>query len=76
MQGKSASIKADDEFKWTDVDSNVVEKSSVLNVATFAGDDVSYYAIDIENSMALLIDGELLFIYRCDYTIYDTVLLR
>ena len=148
VQGKSVSIKADDEFELTDVDGNVVEKSSVLNVtvggneiihvgsslishelglenifdvyaksvdldnfdrsvpfvnrmvnelknyttgkdkiilirsqsgqplATFAGDDVSYYATDIENSTALLIDGEFLFIYRCDYTIYDTELLR
>lgn len=148
VQGKSVSIKADDEFELTDVDGNVVEKSSVLNVtvggneiihvgsslishelglenifdvyaksvdldnfdrsvpfvnrmvnelknyttgkdkiilirsqsgqplATFAGDDVSYYATDIENSTALLIDGEFLFIYRCDYTIYDTELLQ
>ena len=148
VQGKSVSIKADDEFELTDVDGNVVEKSSVLNItvggneiihvgsslishelglenifdvyaksvdldnfdrsvpfvnrmvnelknyttgkdkiilirsqsgqplATFAGDDVSYYATDIENSTALLIDGEFLFIYRCDYTIYDTELLQ
>ena len=148
VQGKSVSIKADDESELTDVDGNVVEKSSVLNVtvggneiihvgsslishelglenifdvyaksvdldnfdrsvpfvnrmvnelknyttgkdkiilirsqsgqplATFAGDDVSYYATDIENSTALLIDGEFLFIYRCDYTIYDTELLQ
>lgn len=148
VQGESVSIKADDEFELTDVDGNVVEKSSVLNVtvggneiihvgsslishelglenifdvyaksidldnfdrsvpfvnrmvnelknyttgkdkivlirsqsgqplATFAGDDVSYYATDIENSTALLIDGEFLFIYRCDYTIYDTELLQ
>ena len=148
VQGKSVSIKADDEFELTDMDGNVVEKSSVLNItvggneiihvgsslishelglenifdvyaksvdldsfdrsvpfvnrmvnelknyttgkdkiilirsqsgqplATFAGDDVSYYATDIENSTALLIDGEFLFIYRCDYTIYDTELLQ
>lgn len=148
VQGKSVSIKADDEFELTDVDGNVVEKSSVLNItvggneiihvgsslishelglenifdvytksvdldnfdrsvpfvnrmvnelknyttgkdkiilirsqsgqplATFAGDDVSYYSTDIENSTALLIDGEFLFIYRCDYTIYDTELLQ
>lgn len=148
VQGKSVSIKADDEFELTDVDGNVVEKSSVLNItvggneiihvgsslishelglenifdvyaksvdldnfdrsvpfvnrmvnelknyttgkdkiilirsqsgqplATFAGDDVSYYATDIENSTAMLIDGEFLFIYRCDYTIYDTELLQ
>ena len=148
VQGKSVSIKADDEFELTDVDGNVVEKSSVLNItvggneiihvgsslishelglenifdvyaksvdldnfdrsvpfvnrmvnelknyttgkdkiilirsqsgqplATFAGDDVSYYATDIENSTTLLIDGEFLFIYRCDYTIYDTELLQ
>ena len=148
VQGKSVSIKADDEFELKDVDGNVVEKSAVLNItvggneiihvgsslishelglenifdvyaksvdldnfdrsvpfvnrmvnelknyttgkdkivlirsqsgqplATFAGDDVSYYSTDIENSTALLIDGEFLFIYRCDYTIYDTELLQ
>ena len=148
VQGKSVSIKADDEFELKDMDGNVVEKSSVLNVtvggneiihvgsslishelglenifdvyaksvdldnfdrsvpfvnrmvnelknyttgkdkiilirsqsgqplATFAGDNVSYYSTDIENSTAMLIDGEFLFIYRCDYTIYDTALLQ
>ena len=54
----------------------LVRSQSGQPLATFAGDDVSYYATDIENSTALLIDGEFLFIYRCDYTIYDTELLQ
>lgn len=44
-------------------------------LATYAGDKVSMYQTDVPKSTGLLIDGKYLFIYRCDYTIYDTDLL-
>lgn len=45
-------------------------------LATYAGDHVSLYKTDIPKSTGLLIDGAYLFIYRCDYTIYDLALLE
>ncbi|MCL1630810.1 DUF5052 family protein [Sporolactobacillus sp. CPB3-1] len=45
-------------------------------IATFAGNHVSYFATDVPNSTGLIIDGKYLFIYRCDFTMYDTKLLK
>jgi hypothetical protein len=45
-------------------------------LATFVGNDVSYFATDIDKSTGFLIDGKYLFIYRCDYTVYDMDLLQ
>ncbi|MEI5988534.1 DUF5052 family protein [Enterococcus crotali] len=45
-------------------------------LATYAGEKVSMYQTDVPKSTGLLIDGKYLFIYRCDYTIYDTELLK
>ncbi|MGX7196110.1 DUF5052 family protein [Enterococcus olivae] len=45
-------------------------------LATYAGDKVSLYKTDVPKSTGLLVDGEYLFIYRCDYTIYDLALLE
>lgn len=45
-------------------------------LATFAGNKVTPYSTDVPKSTALLIDGHLLLIYRCDYTIYDKDLLE
>lgn len=45
-------------------------------LATFAGDRVSLYATEVPQSTGLLVDGKYLFIYRCDYTIYDLALFR
>ncbi|WEB82243.1 DUF5052 family protein [Vagococcus lutrae] len=44
-------------------------------LATYAGDKVSIYQTEVPKSTGLLIDGHYLFIYRCDYTIYDADLL-
>ncbi len=44
-------------------------------LATYAGDNVSLYKTDVPKSTGLLVDGKYLFIYRCDYTIYDLDLL-
>lgn len=54
----------------------LIRSQSGQPLATFAGDDVSYFATDIDKSTALLIDGNFLLIYRCDYTIYDSELLQ
>lgn len=40
-------------------------------LATYVGDSVSHFATDIDKSTGLIVDGHYLFIYRCDYTIYD-----
>lgn len=53
----------------------LIRSQSGQPLATFAGEDVSYYATEMDKSTGLLIDGHYLFIYRCDYTIYDTSLL-
>lgn len=53
----------------------LIRSQSGQPLATFAGEDVSYYATEMDKSTGLLIDGHYLFIYRCDYTIYDMALL-
>lgn len=53
----------------------LIRSQSGKPLATFVGDDVSYFATDIDKSTGILIDGQYLFIYRCDYTIYDMELL-
>ncbi|SFF99705.1 DUF5052 family protein [Sporolactobacillus nakayamae] len=45
-------------------------------IATFAGNHVSYFSTEVPNSTGLIIDGKYLFIYRCDFTMYDTQLLK
>lgn len=45
-------------------------------LAVYEGKNVSIYSTDIPNSTALLIDDKLLIMYRVDYTIYETELLK
>lgn len=45
-------------------------------IATFVGNDVSYFATDVDKSTMFNIDGKALFIYRCDYTVVDLSLLQ
>lgn len=45
-------------------------------IATFAGNHVSYFSTEVPNSTGLIIDDKYLFIYRCDFTMYDTKLLQ
>lgn len=54
----------------------LIRSQSGKPLATFVGDNVSYFATDIDKSTGILIDGKYLFIYRCDYTIYDIELLN
>lgn len=44
-------------------------------LATYIGDNVSAFSIDIPKTTAFLVDGKVLIVYRCDYTVYDTALL-
>jgi len=53
----------------------LVRSQSGKPLATFVGDNVSYFATGIDKSTGILIDGKYIFIYRCDYTIYDLDLL-
>ena len=54
----------------------LIRSQSGKPLATFYGDKVSYFATGIDKSTGIQIDGKYLFIYRCDYTIYDTELLK
>ncbi|WP_373261905.1 DUF5052 family protein [Hungatella hathewayi] len=44
-------------------------------LATYVGDNVSIFSIDIPKTTIFLVDGKILVVYRCDYTVYDTALL-
>lgn len=54
----------------------LIRSQSGKPLATFAGDEVSHFATGVDKSTGIMIDGKYLFIYRCDYSIYDTELLR
>ena len=54
----------------------LIRSQSGQPLATFAGDNVSYFATEMDKSTGIMIDGKYLFIYRCDYTIYDLALLN
>lgn len=44
-------------------------------LATYVGDNVSIFSVDIPKTTAFLVDNKILLVYRCDYTVYDTELL-
>lgn len=44
-------------------------------LATYVGDSVSIFSVDIPKTTAFLVDNKILLVYRCDYTVYDTALL-
>lgn len=54
----------------------LIRSQSGKPLATFAGNKVSYFATGIDKTTGILIDGKYLFIYRSDYTIYDSELLN
>lgn len=54
----------------------LIRSQSGKPLATFVGESVSYFATDIDKSTAFIVDGQYLFIYRCDYTVYDLDLLQ
>lgn len=45
-------------------------------LAVYAGDKVSVHKTEVPKSTNFLIDGKRLFVYRCDYTIYDLDLIN
>ena len=45
-------------------------------LATYSGDKVSLYRTGVPKSTGILIDGQYLFIYRADYTIYDIDMIQ
>lgn len=45
-------------------------------LAIFAGEEVSIFSTEIEKSTGFRIDDKYLFVYRADYTVYDTALLE
>ncbi|MBP1990032.1 DUF5052 family protein [Paenibacillus eucommiae] len=54
----------------------LVRSQSGKPLATFVGNNVSYFTTDIDKSTGFLVDGKYLFIYRCDYTVYDLSLFN
>ena len=44
-------------------------------LATYVGNKVSIFSVDIPKTTAFLVDNKVLLVYRCDYTVYDTALL-
>lgn len=54
----------------------LIRSQSGQPLATFVGDDVSYFATEVNKSTGLLIDGKRLFIYRCDYSIVPLEFLQ
>lgn len=54
----------------------LVRSQSGIPLAAFVGNSVGYFATDVDKSTGLIIDGKSLFIYRCDYTMYDLSLLQ
>lgn len=54
----------------------LIRSQSGKPLATFVGDDVSYFATDIDKSTGFIIDGQYLFVYRCDYSIIPLSLLQ
>lgn len=45
-------------------------------IATFVGESVSYFDTEIAKTTNILIDGKSVFLYKCDYSIYDINLLN
>lgn len=52
----------------------LIRSQSGTPLATFYGNKVSTFSTSIDKTTGLLVDGERLFIYRSDYTIYDVAL--
>lgn len=53
----------------------LIRSQSGVPLATYVGNNVSIFACDIPKTTVFLVDNQVLLVYRCDYTIYDTALL-
>lgn len=40
-------------------------------LATFVGNEIRYDSTAVDKSTSFLVDGKRLFVYRCDYTVYE-----
>lgn len=54
----------------------LIRSQSGKPLATFLGDNVGIFSTGIEKTTGIQIDKKYLFIYKCDYSIYDTKLLN
>jgi len=54
----------------------LVRSQTGTPLATFIGDSISYNSTQVDKSTFFWVDGKPLFIYRCDYTVYDLGLLQ
>lgn len=54
----------------------LIRSQSGNPLATFAGDNVSIDRMEVDKMTKITIDGKRIYIYRADYTIYDTSLLN
>lgn len=53
----------------------LIRSQTGMPIASFQGEDVSFFATPIKNTTAFLIDGKILMVYRADYSLYDKSLL-
>ena len=61
---------------WAGKAKTIMIRSQAGNpVAIFNGTQVEGFATDVPKSTAFRVDGHYLFVYRCDYTTYDSDLL-
>ena len=54
----------------------VIRNQTGKPIGVFTGDRVSYYASDVDKATEFLIDGKMLFVYRCNMSVYETALLK
>lgn len=54
----------------------LIRSQSGNPLATFVGDNVSITSMEVDKMTKITIDGKRIYIYRADYTIYDTSLLQ
>lgn len=45
-------------------------------LATYTGNRITYAQTDVPSSTIMIIDGKKLFFYRCDFTVYDSSLIK
>ena len=53
----------------------MIRSQNSTPLAVYAGDSVDIFSTEIPNSTWLEVDDKYLFVYRCEYTIYDVDLL-
>ena len=53
----------------------IIKSQSSIPLAVYTGDEVELYNPGIDNATQFRIDGKYLFVYRVEYTVYDTDLL-